>query len=125
MVRRPALAGMMAAATLAFAACGGSSSGSQAPGAAGACGAGSGGGGTAVSIQGFAFPASPIAIAKGGSVTFTNADSTTHTVTMDGGACDAGRIAPAASATITFTAAGTYAFHCAIHSSMKGSVVVS
>ena len=125
MVRRPALAGLMAAATLAFAACGGSSSGSQAPAAAGACSVGSGGGGTPVTIQGFAFPSAPIAIAKGGSVTFTNSDSTTHTVTMDGGACEAGRVGPATSTTITFTVAGTYAFHCAIHSSMKGSVVVS
>jgi plastocyanin len=37
---------------------------------------------------------------------------------------DCGRIGQGASVSRTFDAAGTFAYHCAIHASMKGTVVV-
>jgi plastocyanin len=57
-------------------------------------------------------------------VTVTNADPTAHTWTADDGGWDSGSLAQGASSTHTFTTAGTFAYHCAIHASMKGTVVV-
>jgi plastocyanin len=70
------------------------------------------------------FTPSSISVGAGGTVTWTNGDSFAHTVTFDNGP-DCGQLAPAASITVTFAAAGIYAFHCTIHSSMKGTVTVS
>ena len=58
-------------------------------------------------------------------MTFTNEDSIAHTVTLDDGSCDTGNIAGGASAGMTFSAAGSYPFHCNIHSSMTGTFEVS
>jgi plastocyanin len=57
-------------------------------------------------------------------VTTTNADAATHTWTADDGSWDSGSLANGASSTHTFGSAGTFAYHCAIHPSMKGTVVV-
>ena len=147
MIDRTRLGATLVVAAMALAACSGSAAtpgaatvapatqaatpASQAPAsapasasAAGACTVGSGSAATTAEIRNFAFPAG-LTVKAGGSITFTNADSAPHTVTMDDGSCDAGRISSGSSATITFTAPGTYAFHCAIHTSMKGTVVVT
>jgi plastocyanin len=132
MTGRLGIGTLLVAAAVALAACSGTSANTTptSPGAvsgpsspAASCTVG-GSGGTSAEIKNFAFPAN-LTVAAGGSITFTNADSATHTVTMDNGACDAGRIASGQSATITFTAPGTYTFHCTIHPTMKGTVVVS
>src|SRR4051812_40386937 len=52
--------------------------------------------GAAVSIANFAFQPASLQIAAGSSVTWTNADSTAHTVTSDSGAFDSGQLAPGA-----------------------------
>ena len=62
-------------------------------------------------------------------VTWTNDDTATHTVTSDNttaGAAvfDSGNLAAGASYSYTFTAPGTYLYHCNYHSWMKGTVVV-
>jgi plastocyanin len=76
-----------------------------------------------VSIADFSFIPASVTVSVGGVVTWTNADSTTHTVTFNEGP-DCGRLNNAATASRTFDAAGTFAYHCAIHPSMKGTVVV-
>jgi plastocyanin len=81
-------------------------------------------GGDAISIKGFAFSPATLKVAKGATVTVTNDDSTSHTWTFDDGSFDAGTLAPGKSATHTFDAAGSYSYHCNIHSSMKGTVEV-
>jgi plastocyanin len=58
-------------------------------------------------------------------VTITNNDSAGHTFTADDGSFSTGKIDPGASATITFDTAGTFAYHCDFHSSMKGSITVT
>ena len=63
------------------------------------------------------------------SVTWTNNDAAAHTVTSDnttGGspAFDSGNLAAGASYSHTFTATGTYTYHCNYHNWMKGTVVV-
>ena len=56
---------------------------------------------------------------------FTNGDSAGHTATLDDGSCFTPTIASGKSDGLTFTAAGTYPFHCSIHSTMKGTITVS
>lgn len=77
----------------------------------------------AVTIAGFAFDPTTITVQVGDSVTWTNQDSTAHTATANG-AFDTGNIANGASKSITFATAGTFAYHCTIHPTMTGTVVV-
>lgn len=79
-----------------------------------------------VSISGFSFQPSSMNVKVGDTVTWTNQDPTTHTVTADDGSFDSGNIASATGGTYshTFTTVGTFSYHCAIHPSMKGTVVV-
>src|SRR3979411_1499325 len=68
----------------------------------------------------------PIRITAGSTVTWTNATGPTHTATSDTGAWTTGNIAPGGtSAAVAFPTAGTFPYHCAIHPSMAGTVIVS
>jgi plastocyanin len=87
-------------------------------------GGGGNGTGNSVSIQNFAFSVSSLSVKSGTTVTWTNNDQTTHTVTADDGSFDSGNIAPGGNFTHTFNAAGTIAYHCSIHSTMTAKVVV-
>ena len=79
-----------------------------------------------IDIAGFAFDPNPMAIHVGQTVGWTNSDSVGHTATADDGSFDSGTIAPgASSAGVTFSTAGTFAYHCTIHSSMHGTIVVT
>jgi plastocyanin len=78
----------------------------------------------AVTISGFAFGPASISVAAGSTVTWTNQDGTAHTVTADDGSFDSGSLAPGATFSQTFDTPGTYTYHCAIHSSMTGTVTV-
>jgi plastocyanin len=66
-----------------------------------------------------------IQVAKGTTVTFTNAGTVYHTVTSDDAtrAFDVG-VDPGKTATIVFDKAGTWTYHCGIHTAMKGTVQV-
>ena len=97
---------------------------SEAPAAA-ACEKSSAGGEVDVSIEGFAFNPADITATVGQTVTFTNGDSAPHTATLDDGSCTTPNIANGASEGLTFNAAGTYPFHCAVHPDMKGTITVS
>ncbi len=86
-----------------------------------------GGAATAADIKGIAFPAT-ISVKPGGTVTWTNHDTVSHTVTSDTGQAqsfDSNTIAPNGTFSVTFAKAGTYRYHCNIHASMHGTVVVS
>ena len=85
----------------------------------------SGGDASAITIQGFAFAPATLHVAVGATVTTTNRDSATHTWTADDGSFSSGNLDQGKSATHTFTKAGTFAYHCEIHPSMKGTVVVA
>jgi plastocyanin len=75
-----------------------------------------------VQIKGFAFKPATIEVNRGDRVTFANGSGVTHTAT--GASFDTKRIAPGKSATVKFGKRGTFAYHCKIHPSMKGKVVV-
>lgn len=77
-----------------------------------------------VEISGFAFKPDTVTIGAGGTVTWTNKDSTTHTVTSDSGAFNSGNFGPNGTYSFTFKDKGTFSYHCVIHSSMKGKVIV-
>jgi plastocyanin len=71
-----------------------------------------------------AYAPNPMAVSVGGTITWTNSDNTTHTSTADGGAWNSGSIAPGASFSHAFPAAGTFTYHCSIHPGMVGTITV-
>jgi plastocyanin len=81
-------------------------------------------GGNAVTIDNFAFGPSSLTVAVGTKVTWTNKDSDAHTVTADDGSFDSGALGEGATFSQTFSKAGTYAYHCKIHSFMTATIVV-
>lgn len=80
-------------------------------------------GGNNVSIASFAFSPQSLTVTAGTKVTWTNKDSTTHTVTADGGAFNH-MLSPGDTFSFTFTKAGTYQYHCSIHPTMTATIVV-
>jgi plastocyanin len=134
---RKTLVAMVALTALAGAAC--SSGGDDNGGTTGATGATSAAGCTAdnavdltgddpfvVTIQDLAFSPDCFAAASASSITIENKDSVTHTFTIDGTqvdvSIDGGQTFNGESAGLD---PGTYPFHCKIHSSMTGTVIVS
>ena len=82
------------------------------------------GGQNTVTMKGLAFNPTALTIAKGATVTWTNDDSTTHTVTSDTGAFDSGNLSPGATYTRQFNDTGTFPYHCTIHPFMKATITV-
>ena len=79
--------------------------------------------GASVDAKNFAFEPKTVTIKVGQTVTWTNQDSVTHTVTGDGG-IDSGDLSKGESYSKTFDTAGTFNYHCSIHPSMTGQVIV-
>ena len=77
-----------------------------------------------VSIANFSFTPAKLSISVGTTVIWTNNDSVTHTVTADGGAFDSNNLSPGNTFSFTFSKAGTYTYHCKIHPSMMGTILV-
>jgi plastocyanin len=79
-----------------------------------------------VTIQNFAFSPKTLTVAPGTTVVWTNKDSVAHTVTSDAGAWRAsGNLATNKTFSHTFSKAGTFPYHCAIHPSMTARVIIS
>ncbi|MFJ8429932.1 cupredoxin domain-containing protein [Kitasatospora sp. NPDC094019] len=85
-------------------------------------------GAVTVTIKDFLFGPATLTVAPGTSITVTNQDSTGHTLTAiapNAGAFDTGLLEQGRSATITApTAPGSYPFHCDVHPTMTGTLVV-
>jgi plastocyanin len=78
-----------------------------------------------LSIADFTFKPASLTAEHGTAITVTNNDSTAHTVTADDGhSFDTGDVDPGSSATLKPLKAGTYKYHCSIHSFMHGTLVV-
>ena len=59
-------------------------------------------------------------------ISWTNGDSAPHGVALDDGNVECTKkIAGGSSGGTVFTKAGTYPFHCSVHSNMKGTIVIS
>ena len=77
----------------------------------------------------FAFSPMTLTIKVGTKVTWTNMTQAPHTVTSDDGTSfDSGISNPIAASggtySFTFTKAGTFPYHCQIHTSMKATIIV-
>ena len=79
-----------------------------------------------VRIEDFHFIPQNITVVIGinNSVTWTNFGPSEHTSTSDTGVWDGGVIAVGSSFSFTFTAEGTYSYHCAPHPFMRGEIMV-
>ena len=78
-----------------------------------------------VKIHNNAFDPATITVKAGEHIHFVNHDGVAHTATSNTGAFNTGNIAGGATGEANFPTAGTFPYHCAIHSSMKGTVVVT
>jgi len=97
-----------------------------APSAAASPAGGGGASGNAVSIIDFGFTPQSLTAKIGQEITWTNTGNAAHTVTFDSGGIDSsGTLAAGATFKHTFDAAGTFTYHCSIHSSMTGTITVS
>ncbi len=78
---------------------------------------------TEVVVENYSFPA--ITVASGASIRFIDRDAEGHTVTADDATFTTGPFDATAPGTlIAPTVAGAYAFHCEIHPTMHGVLVV-
>ncbi len=75
-------------------------------------------------ISDFKFTPGAITIHVGDTVTWTNNGPSDHTATANDGSFNTGTLKKGQSASHTFTKAGTFAYICAIHPFMKGTIVV-
>jgi len=78
-----------------------------------------------VTIKNMAFSPSALNVTTNTAVKWVNNDAITHTVTADDGSFNSGNIAPGGKFSHTFSTAGTIAYHCSIHTSMKAKVIVA
>lgn len=134
MHRRNAVGATLAVLAVALSGCGGSGSGSddragvpisEVPGAE-ATGGDDSAGTREVAIVDFAYEPADLEVNVGDTVAFANEDSATHTATSAGAPApfDTGDLAGGEAAEVTFDDAGAYAYYCAIHDYMKGTVRV-
>jgi plastocyanin len=101
-------------------------SSSPAPASPAATPAASGGGNT-IMIRNFAFDPPALTVKTGTAVTWINNDSPPHALASDAGSPEAfssDPLATGASYTVTFNQPGTYRYHCSIHPSMTGTIIV-
>ena len=84
----------------------------------------SGATGDAVSIADFSFQPAALTVPVGTKVTWTNNDSTGHTVTADDGSFTSDRLGSGTTFSQIFAKAGTFAYHCSIHPGMKATITV-
>jgi plastocyanin len=78
-----------------------------------------------VDIQDFFFDPGQLTVAQGDTVTWTNLGSVDHTTTSDSGVWDSGHIPHNGTFTRQFQDLGTFPYHCTIHTSMIGTIVVN
>jgi plastocyanin len=78
-----------------------------------------------VTIKDFKYAPASISVSVGDSITWTNQDIAPHTATASDGSFDTGSLSKGKSGTVTLSKAGTFAYICSIHPSMKGTVTVA
>jgi plastocyanin len=77
-----------------------------------------------VSIQNFAFVPQTLTIKAGDTVRWANLDTVGHTSTSDTGVWASNLLFKDDTFEFTFTQAAAYPYHCAPHSTMKGTIIV-
>jgi len=100
-----ALAGLAAAAVV-----GGCSGGAHAP---------------VLTIKNFAFSPQPLTVKVGEAVTVRNLDPSLHGFATDDGSVVLGAVNPGGGTRVAvFSKPGRYTYHCTLHASMKGVLIV-
>jgi plastocyanin len=120
------LAGLCAVTLVACGSSGPSSSSGATSGSSSAAGSSSSAAGSTAStitIEDFGFT-TPDSVSPGATITVDNKDGTAHTVTSDAGNAFDDAASPGASTFTAPTKPGSYPFHCTIHPSMHGTLVV-
>jgi plastocyanin len=68
----------------------------------------------------------PVEAKVGDVITWSNGDGVPHKVALDDGSCQmSANIPGGGSKSLVFSVAGTFPFHCAVHSSMKGTITIT
>jgi plastocyanin len=127
--RNGALAALLATAALGLGACGDDDEGESASAGGTTASEETAQGGSAVAIKTFMYEPSPITVAAGTQVTFTNEDDILHTVTSGTrekptNDFDEDLDGAGATAEVTFDEPGTIDYFCDVHQGMDGQVVV-
>jgi plastocyanin len=78
-----------------------------------------------VFIQNMAFEPGTITVTANTTLIWINKDALAHTVTSNTGLFDSGSISTNATFTCLFITPGSYPYHCSIHPSMSGTVIVN
>jgi plastocyanin len=71
-----------------------------------------------------AFGQNPLTVTIGTTISWLNADNTTHTSVADGNQWASGNIPPGGRFSVAFASAGRFTYHCQIHPNMVGTIVV-
>jgi plastocyanin len=77
-----------------------------------------------VAIHDFYFDPQTVTVSVGTNVAWNNLGAFTHTADSDTGLWDSGDIPSGGAYSRIFDTAGTFAYHCDFHPSMKGIVIV-
>jgi plastocyanin len=77
-----------------------------------------------VDIVEFTYQPDPVVVLAGGKVIWQNQDAAPHTATAEDDSWDTGTIEKGKIGSETFKEAGTFAYYCEIHPTMKGTVEV-
>lgn len=78
----------------------------------------------AVTVKDFGYSPSSLSVGAGTTVHFSFVGPSQHSATADDDSWDSGIQAPGGTFDHTFSTPGTYGYHCTIHPSMKGTIVV-
>ena len=78
-----------------------------------------------VLIKGFAFDPATLTVTKGTTVTWMDMDSAAHTVVATGNDFSSETLNTGHSFEHTFNETGTFEYHCGIHPTMLGKVIVT
>jgi plastocyanin len=80
-----------------------------------------------ITIKNFAFSPATLTVAKDTKVTWTNEDSAPHQIASDTSSAvsfSGPSMSSGQSFSFTFSQTGTFSYHCAIHPSMLGKIIV-
>ncbi len=78
-----------------------------------------------ITIQKFAFVPANLTIKPGDSIEWVNLDFAPHTATQKAGAWDTGKLIKGQAGRMTLSAPGDFAYICAYHPNMRGTIRVS
>jgi len=77
-----------------------------------------------IDIEDFAFNPKTVTIKVGTTVKWSNKDDSSHSVTSDDGSWSSSSLSKGDSFFLTFSQTGTFSYHCGVHPSMTGTIVV-